>query len=307
MATLKTKLAVGIFVVIGFAVAFIAVIWLGMSHYLEKGRYFVVYFDESIQGLDRDSPVKYRGVSVGRVDSVSVAPDATLVQAVLKIEPSIKPDENFIAQLRSVGITGIMFVELDRRKPGEPDQSPRINFPSKYPVIATKPSQIRQILSEINEILKQFKRVDLAGVTDKIKITLDNWNHELAEVSQSLRQSLAAVESAAGSFGNLSENANRPVNELADMIEAHNEEVSETVREMNRSMAAAGKLVNEGRVLVNNTDQGVQRLLRQMAITLENLEAAGNNLSRAIDKISEQPSQLIFSQPMPVRKIEPTN
>ena len=68
MATLKTKFMVGLFVVTGFSFAVVAVVWLGMSNYFEKGQYYVAYFDESVQGLDKDSPVKYRGVTIGSVN-----------------------------------------------------------------------------------------------------------------------------------------------------------------------------------------------------------------------------------------------
>ena len=73
MATQKTKFAVGLFVAIGFTLAILVTIWLGMSRFLQKGRFYVTYFDESVQGLDVDSPVKYRGVFTGRVESIGVA------------------------------------------------------------------------------------------------------------------------------------------------------------------------------------------------------------------------------------------
>ena len=118
MASVKTKLAVGLFVVAGFIMVIFAVIWLGMSNYLEKGKFYVAYFDESVQGLDRDSPVKYRGVSIGKVYSIGVAPDANLIEVVLKIETGLKLDKSIVAQLKSVGITGIMFVELEKKRAG---------------------------------------------------------------------------------------------------------------------------------------------------------------------------------------------
>lgn len=122
MASIKTKLTVGLFIAIGLAITIVAIIWLGMSKYLEKGQYYAAYFDESVQGLDKDSPVKYRGVPVGRVESVSVAPDGTLVQVIMKIETKLGPEiekesiGDIVAQLKSIGITGIMFLELDRKK-----------------------------------------------------------------------------------------------------------------------------------------------------------------------------------------------
>ena len=74
MASQKTKFALGLFVTCGIGMVFLAVIWLGMSRYFKKGHYYATYFNESVQGLDVDSPVKYRGVSVGRVERIVVAP-----------------------------------------------------------------------------------------------------------------------------------------------------------------------------------------------------------------------------------------
>ena len=70
MASQKTKFAVGLFVAMGITLAILVTIWLGMSRFLQKGRFYVTYFDESVQGLDVDSPVKYRGVFTGRVESI---------------------------------------------------------------------------------------------------------------------------------------------------------------------------------------------------------------------------------------------
>ena len=146
MATQKTKFAVGLFVAVGITLAILVTIWLGMSRFLQKGRFYVTYFDESVQGLDVDSPVKYRGVFTGRVESIGVAPDSKLIKVILKIESGQKLDENIVAQLKAVGITGSMFVELDQKRAGEADQSPPLSFPSEYPIIASKPSDISGLL-----------------------------------------------------------------------------------------------------------------------------------------------------------------
>ncbi|MFC1823766.1 MlaD family protein [Thermodesulfobacteriota bacterium] len=172
MASQKTKFAVGVFVAGGIALAMLAVIWLGMSRFLEKGLFYVSYFNESVQGLTVDSPVKYRGVSVGRVDSIGVAPDAKLIQVVLKIETGQTLDSSIVAQLKSVGITGSMFVELDRKKSGEPDRSPPLSFPSEFPVVASKPSEISELLRSLDDVLNHIKSMDLKGISDKIKLTL---------------------------------------------------------------------------------------------------------------------------------------
>jgi phospholipid/cholesterol/gamma-HCH transport system substrate-binding protein len=148
-----------------------AIIWLGASDYLKKGQIYVTYFDESVQGLQVDSAVKYRGVEVGSVQHIRVAPDNDLIEVIMKINLSGRLDRDYVAQLRAVGITGIVFVDLDQKDPNQPDQSPKLNFGAEYPVIASKPSQIKQILSGIEEIIQNIRQIDTKGISDQIKAT----------------------------------------------------------------------------------------------------------------------------------------
>ncbi|MGD8548530.1 MAG: MlaD family protein, partial [Desulfobacterales bacterium] len=183
MASQRTKFALGLFVTCGIGIACFAIIWLGMSKFFEKGRYYATYFNESVQGLGVDSPVKYRGVSIGRVEGITVAPDAKLIQVVLKIESGQTLDGDIVAQLKSVGITGSMFVELDHKQDGEPDFSPHFSFPSEYPILASKPSNINTLMQSIGDALSQTKGMDLEGISKKFKRTLDNINQAIADAN----------------------------------------------------------------------------------------------------------------------------
>ena len=51
-----------------------------------KGSLYSVYFDESVQGLQVDSAIKYRGVEIGKVQSIEVAPDNRLIEVIMKID-----------------------------------------------------------------------------------------------------------------------------------------------------------------------------------------------------------------------------
>ena len=181
MATQKSKFFVGLFVASGVGIALVAIIWLGMSRFLEKGQFYATYFNESVQGLNEDDPVKYRGVAIGRVESIGVASDSRLIQIVLKIESGMELRTDMVAQLKSVGITGIMFVELDRKKKDEPDRSPPLSFPSEYPIVASKPSEISELLRGLDDVLNQIKSLDLVGISDKMKLALDNINQSIVD------------------------------------------------------------------------------------------------------------------------------
>ena len=127
MARQSTNFVIGLFVIIGCVLGVVAIIWVGATSYFQKGNTYISYFDESVQGLQVDSGVKYRGVEVGRVETIRVAPDNRLIGVVMKINLRDDLQKNSVAQLKAAGITGVMFVDLDRKKPGEPDLSPKID------------------------------------------------------------------------------------------------------------------------------------------------------------------------------------
>lgn len=335
MTSIRTKFSVGLFVIIGFAVMAIAVIWLGMSRYFEKGQFYVAYFDESVQGLDKDSPVKYRGVPIGRVESLGVAPDATLIQVIMKIESGLKNREYQVAQLKSVGITGIMFIELDRKSKNAPNLSPRISFPPKYPVVATKPSGIKKFMGEMDDVLKQIKELDTKGISDNFKTTLDTISQtvedaQVKELVSDIRISLHKINKilnnpkleiimdsfvkAGSSFNALTTNANKTVSNINTTITRLDRNIEdikkgfgEAVSDFKHAMENVDIFMKNGTGLINDTDNRLSNLQRHFIISLKNLERAGENLNRFLEIVADQPSQLIFGEPPPAREVEKEN
>jgi phospholipid/cholesterol/gamma-HCH transport system substrate-binding protein len=328
MASSKTKFAVGLFVAGGLACAVLVFISLGMSRFLEKGQFYVTYFDESIQGLVVDSPVKYRGVFIGRVESIAVAPDSKLIKVALKIESGQTLDGNIVAQLKSVGITGSMFVELDRRKEGEPDQSPALSFPSEYPIVASKPSEIKELLGDISEALDQIKALD----SDRIKLTLDNINQKVSEadvkrIGMKMESSLelvehildeqrwdnilSSVERTIHSMNTLLNEADRSMRDAENMISRMDGIVSEkeetikaAIDEFKQAMENANAFLEKGTSLADSADDSIDHLMPHLLIVAQNLAKASDNLNRIMELLEEHPSQFIFGEPPPHRTIE---
>jgi phospholipid/cholesterol/gamma-HCH transport system substrate-binding protein/paraquat-inducible protein B len=63
---------VGIFVITASVIAIIGVILLGVGSVFQKNFLVETYIDESVQGLDVGSPVKFRGVPIGKVEEISL-------------------------------------------------------------------------------------------------------------------------------------------------------------------------------------------------------------------------------------------
>src|SRR5689334_10123462 len=65
----------GLFVVVGFIIMLSTVAWLGARSLRKETSRYVSYFDESVQGLEIGSPIKFRGVTIGSVAKIAIAQD----------------------------------------------------------------------------------------------------------------------------------------------------------------------------------------------------------------------------------------
>ncbi|HSD95316.1 MAG TPA: MlaD family protein [Syntrophales bacterium] len=299
----------GLFVTLGIIIGVAVIIWIGASKYFEKGDRYVTYFDESVQGLQRDSAVKYRGVDVGRIEDIRVAPDNRLIEVVMKINLKEDVEKNSVASLRTAGITGIVFVELDRRDPEAPDLSPRLGFASEYPIIPSKPSQLRQIFSGIDEIVEKIKQVDLEGLSNSITHSAKAAEDLLAgprtqkvlatleSVSVNLDQTMARVEkiTAEGNLEGIVGETRAALVETRSLIkDTRNElkalQLAETAEKTNR--------------VVDTLSRTSRTTARDLQIMSDNLKRSTETLERLVERLESNPSDLLFSKPPPAGRTD---
>lgn len=291
MAGKTSKLMVGIFVSIGAVLVVAAIIWVGATKYFEKGKKYVTYFDESVQGLQKDSNVKYRGVEVGRVESIRVAPDNRLIAVVMKINLRDDLPRTAVAQMKVAGITGLVFVDLDRRGKDERDQSPKISFPSEYPVIPSRPSEIQKIMAGVSAVVQKFDQMDTRGVFDQLKATAVQI--EVFFRGKRMDTILANIEAASGNLKNISRDVEKLVatgrlNEI--LVEARD------ALKGTRGLVTALQQEMTG-MNIRETISQTQAVAREIKGASENMRQASETLESFLTRINERPSDLLFGKP----------
>lgn len=80
MATPSNHWKLGLFVVTGVVVGLGTVVALGARGLHKETVAYESFMDESVQGLEVGSPVKFRGVTIGNVSQIGVAPDVRHVR-----------------------------------------------------------------------------------------------------------------------------------------------------------------------------------------------------------------------------------
>jgi paraquat-inducible protein B len=194
----KTKASpavVGAFVIGALALGLGALLSFSSFTLFAHPERFVVYFDESIHGLDLGSPVKLSGVRVGRVVDLNVRYDAKTGDSVVAVicelnknkirdaqgDPfdvtvpgrlQLLVDRGLRAQLGVVGLaTGLLFVELDFLDPKV--HPPEALAPvSPYTVIPSVPSTTSEFQASAEAILSKLRRVDFEGLSNNLKALL---------------------------------------------------------------------------------------------------------------------------------------
>jgi phospholipid/cholesterol/gamma-HCH transport system substrate-binding protein len=165
----------GLFVVVGIVAMAGTVFWLGAHRFQRDSFQAVSYFDESVQGLDVGSPVKFRGVTIGTVADITIAPDHRHVQVTSDVyldaltrlglrSPKREDGDEFIAanmrvQLVSAGITGVRFLQTDffdvKRYP-----PPHLPFQPPLNYVPSVPSTLKSLAEAAEDILNRFPAVE---------------------------------------------------------------------------------------------------------------------------------------------------
>jgi phospholipid/cholesterol/gamma-HCH transport system substrate-binding protein len=288
MAKKTSNLMIGLFVTSGVVIVVVAVVWLSASKYFEKGYYFATYFDESVQGLQIDSAVKYRGIKIGNVERIAVAPDRRLIEVIMKItvKPREEAERKVVAKLRSAGITGIVFVELDRYGPDEPDLSPKLSFEPEFKVVPSQPSNIKQLQDAVENIVGKVEALDFGAIVanmESITARVDTLVEQIQERTKDEPLKEVLVEAKGTLVG------------VQDLI-IH---LNNVLDEMN--LATASDKVQE---FIGTLDRNTRTISINMRASSENLRRATESLELFLKRIEATPSDLIFSSPPPSRREE---
>ena len=195
----------GVFVLASVVLLFLSAFYLGARRLARDKIVVTSYFDESVQGLDVGSPVKMRGVQIGRVKGIAFARDQRLV----KVESFIYQDtltriglgggsgvdpgeipEDLAVRLASQGITGVRFLEVDFL---DPISHPHIELPFREPInylpsttstlkgledtLNTFAIKLPQVMDKavalMTTIDERVGAVDTAGISTNLIETLD--------------------------------------------------------------------------------------------------------------------------------------
>jgi paraquat-inducible protein B len=188
----------GLFILAAIAIAVVMVLALGAGKIFERTVALETYIDDSVQGLDIGSKVRYRGVLLGEVKRLGFTAERyeldkplgqrkpyVLVEAVLNLD-RLGPlgdvdvelmkqyiDQGLRIRVAPQGITGINYLELDFVDPQVNPPLPIDWQPSK-PYIPSARAKFVQFTNQVETVLRALEEVDfkkLARDIDDLVVT----------------------------------------------------------------------------------------------------------------------------------------
>jgi phospholipid/cholesterol/gamma-HCH transport system substrate-binding protein len=190
----------GLFFLIGAAIAVGALIWVGATHLFESGKMYVTFFQNSVAGLDPGASVRYLGIKVGRVTAVGIAADRRLIRVEMMMNPKFSV-KGMAVTLSQQGIMGPVFVGINQAPANINQVTPRITFPHKYPLIPSHPGEFTRIEDALEKIVHQIEAMDLKGLVLAWQKTAQDANALIKD--QEIRATIHNLKEISGDIKNL--------------------------------------------------------------------------------------------------------
>ncbi|MBF0278303.1 MAG: DUF2397 family protein [SAR324 cluster bacterium] len=306
--TPKSKnILVGMFVIFFSAGAVAFITWLGTTTVREETDTYLAYLEESVSGLSQNSPVKYKGVTIGQVEKIRINPENSNqveLQLMIKRGTPIKVDSELI--LTSQGITGLQYIEITggSEEKGLLKAKPGDNFPvivSGKSTLATVEAAIGPMLSNINlaiedirQVLKSASPERLTNILSDVESITETVADNSTAIVEDLNQTGEGLKQVVEQTNQLMDNANNFFNNREDQVVAMIGEVQQASSAVNRLLGSIEqeKIIGNLGKTVSHVDQLVENLNGRgegpLLDLVEGMSQSTTRLNRLLARFEEE-------------------
>ena len=307
METKANYVLIGVFTLVVGVFGLLFALWAANWSSEKEWRNYRVIFDEPVTGLAEGSNVRYNGISVGTIDSLSLAPqDPRRVIAVVRLEADAPVKTDTTAKLSQDGLTGPPFIQLTGGSPG----APRLVASSDdiLPVIRAEPSALQNIADTANRLVSRMDEVLSPENVQRIADTLENIESmtgalgdqredlrllviNAREASEQLKTTLVTTN---GTIERLDQNL---VRELPGLVA----KLDRTLTQLESTANNANAMIAENRAPLASFTQGG---LQQVGPTLTELRTLIRDLRRVASRLDGNPAGYVLGRQQP-KEFEP--
>jgi phospholipid/cholesterol/gamma-HCH transport system substrate-binding protein len=258
----------------------------------------------NVTGLFTDAAVRYRGLGVGKVESIRFdRAHPGQIRIRILVDQNAPMTHSTYATLGFQGVTGIAFVQLDDT--GK-DPSTLASSPQQVAEVPMRAGLFEQLQERGDIILKKFERLS----DDADKFLSDDVRNQLMDTTKSLK-------GAADGIATLASQVSPATAQLPQTLKQINTTLASTnqlVQNLNRpdgpfvtNLNKAGKAADDASASLNDMNESLRFLTARVGFeTLprlysfsDDVSAAARSVDRAADAFSTNPRSVLFGAPQP--------
>jgi paraquat-inducible protein B len=310
--------SIGLFIVTGLALTVGGLLLFSSSKMFTKTREVIVYFDDSLNGLNEGAPVKYRGVTIGSVKRVMVrynqATNDYAMPVILEIQEELirqrlgdtsdifnqgameqRVDQGLRASLQSESlVTGVLYVDIRPNPKAPPPVFHQLVH--HYPEIPTEPTQIQQLFNNLARLDIKSIETNLNRVLARLDATVGNLN--LGEMAGAVTNLLSSIDRLV-TLPDIT-NALASVRPTLDQYRALGEKISGRLDPLADSLTNTLAAADQALAQVRGSAENLRALtspdsaLRgDLELVLYELSTASRSLASLLDFLKQHPNALI--------------
>jgi phospholipid/cholesterol/gamma-HCH transport system substrate-binding protein len=298
---------VGLFVIMSIALIFIFVIWLVRPTDDRELTSFKIYFTESVSGLNIDSPVKYRGVTIGKVTRMRINPtniEEIQVDILVDREAPIKTDT--VAKLKAQGITGLNYIDLSQGSKMTPllceedEEDPVIKSVPSFLVkveesFGSVSMNLSKTLHATSILLRDENQEEITKILKHLSSTMDRLDNALNETTVRNFQKLLA--SARSTVEKMDKTMPKVDQFMGKSVEFENR-VSNALSSISKSYMTIASSLAVFEERNRNGDYSMKEStaepMKQFGITMREMERTLNEINAILARYGDSPSNMLL-------------
>jgi len=264
----RNEVTVGLVIVAAVAVLVGGTLWLQGYRFLGTTQTVRAAFREVGQ-LRPGNEVKYRGVSVGRVEGIAETPSGGAVVVTMRVDADLAFPQDPVVLLSPESMFGDWQAELSPRT-----RHPRLEFmedsdPDLLPGYA---------IPDISQLTLQAERIanNLGTITDRIEVAFTE------ETAENIREAIDNIQDVSRTLSDLVEQQGQAIQDVTAGVQAAADEVGAAAAEARVSFEILGETMEDG---------DLRGLMDDARVTTANLREVTSTLAEASDDMASTMAQ----------------
>jgi paraquat-inducible protein B len=326
---------IGVFTLVGLILVGAALVLFGAGKLFTSTHDILLYFDKSANGLLVGSDVRFGGVRIGRVKSISVLVDREanrkIIPVVVELADKdlrlISTDEGggidlstfegvrkAVAEGLRAGmkqqslVTGQLYIEFDI-VPDTPGFIYRGKTDPLYPVVPTIGTEMDELIAGISDGIQKFNALDLDNATKELRGVLAAANQRLSEIDmKKINENVIGITkdirniTSDGKLSAAMDNLNQALAQIDELAKKANTGFDPLLADLEAIMAktdAGLARIDEAAKEISAFSNPRSPVLLRLQNVLQETERASRALKELSNDLKRDPKALISGKAIP--------